>query len=103
MSDVDVDNIVRLASLSLEIKTEEDHPEVASFEEGLAKLDHYGRMAVLVVSKLLQGKPYEASTDNPTTISWALKLAKHMSAAVSVKESANGKITTIRLEPPLKQ
>ena len=56
------------------------------FTAGLARLDSQGLTALSLAAKLLEGKRYRVTTDNPRTIDRCKSLAEYMGAVVGLEE-----------------
>ncbi|WP_334403299.1 hypothetical protein [Bradyrhizobium sp. AZCC 2289] len=100
-----MEEIVSLAALQLRIDSpgSDRHPlDMEVFKNGLARFNAGDCMMLMVAAKLLAGKPYCVTSDNPETISRCRSLAEHMGASVQ-EIRADGIITRIILGPPCRQ
>jgi len=100
------EEIVSLAALQLKIdspSSDKNPSDMDVFKMGLARFNDAGDcMMLMVAAKLLVGKPYCITSDNPETVSRCRSLAGHMGASVQELREGDG-ITRIILGPPSRQ
>lgn len=110
MTDYDYNEIVRLAALFRKVELDPDAfdamDEIDKWMDEAAKIDVYAPMMVMAASKLMGGKPYSISSDNPKAISNMRLLAQHIGASVeetkgdAASDWPPDKLATIILSPP---
>ena len=94
------EEIVRLATLHLALdQGPEDVDAKMEFEQGLDRLEREEILLVTAALKLLKGKPYAMSTDNPSRVARWRSLAEHMGAPVRTCEEEEG-MTHIIFDAP---
>jgi hypothetical protein len=96
MNNISNEEIVSLAALQRKIDLDslDDHvspSDIAGFKEGLGRLDATGFVLLNVAEKILEGKSYSITSDNPETISRCRSLVKHMGAFVKEISEASGR------------
>ena len=102
------EEIVSLAALYRKIDLDSLGDQVSpsdmdDFKKGLDRLNSGGSIGMLMAArKLLEGKPYCITSDNPETIGRCRSLAGHMGASVD-EFRAGGGLTKIILGPPSRQ
>jgi len=82
-----IEEIVRLAALQQQIDLDsvDDHVsplDVEQFKKGMDRLDVDGFVLLNVARKILEGKPFSITSDNPETITRCRSLIDHMGASV---------------------
>jgi hypothetical protein len=88
MNTISNEEIVSLAALQRKIQVDSfgDHvspSDIDDFKDGLNRLDITGFVLLGLAGKLLEGKSYSISSDNPETISRCKSLAEYMGASVN--------------------
>jgi hypothetical protein len=96
------DEIVRLAALMCKANLSDE--EMSEYDRGLAQLNGDDFALVHIVGKLLEGKPYGVSIDNPKSVldRRHRALAQHVGASVEEIEQGDG-LTRIVYRPPSRQ
>ena len=100
---VDDDEIEALARLAAHLVTKDDLSEDERRALGRVRdLSDADRMLVLFGSKMLAGKPYMISTDDPVKVERSIALAARLGATVRSHES-EGSQTVVIFDPPPRQ
>jgi hypothetical protein len=105
---ISIEEIVSLAALQRKIDLNSpDEPaspsDMDAFKKDLDRLNSVRDFAMMTVArKLLDGKPYCITSDNPQTIKQFRSLAGHMGASVDECSDAGG-LTKIIFGPPSRQ
>ena len=91
----DIEEILALAALQRKIDLDslDDHvspSDIDGFKKGLDRLDANGFVLLNVARKILEGKSYSITSDNPETISRCRSLAENMGASVNEIPEGNG-------------
>jgi hypothetical protein len=99
---IDWEAIVTLAALQREatLGNYVSPAEMENWTTSLNALDHPG--LVMLAAKLLEGKPYAVTSDNPDTIRRCLPLAEFIGASIQSITESDG-ITQIVFGPPSEQ
>jgi hypothetical protein len=74
--------IVRVATLMHKVDQGASAEDEAAFTSALANLDKWGVRLVTFAGKILEGKRYQITSDNPETFSRYRALAQHLGATV---------------------
>jgi hypothetical protein len=98
---MDIDEIVILAELQLRIDRYELPADCEAFDRGMAQLQLGDGALLSVAAKLLGGKRYAVTTDNPETVRRALATARHVGGTAEVQE--DGRFTHLLFSPPAVQ
>jgi hypothetical protein len=95
--------IIEAAALQLAVdETPDDAVLMARFEMALNGIRTSGDYTCLVMaSKILAGKTYSISTDNPETVERVRSMAATLGAAIDGTGMDNGQ-TDMRVTPPMK-
>jgi hypothetical protein len=105
MNNIGMEEIVSLAALQLKIDSpDSDHgpSDIEVLKNGLARFNAGDCMMLMVAAKLLAGKPYCITSDNPETINRCRSLAKHLGASIQ-EIRVDGVITRMIVGPPWRQ
>jgi hypothetical protein len=77
--------IIELAALTIAVDKSPDDADLGpQLQRGLDRMSGNDAMALMLAYKLLEGKRYSISSDNPATLSRCRALAAEMGAMVSV-------------------
>jgi hypothetical protein len=95
---MDAAKIVRVASLMHEVDSGAD---AAEFERELAELSQTDKQMVIFAGKVLEGKPYQVTSDGAEFIARYREMALHLAATIREIEEDGG-ITRVVFAPPSK-
>jgi hypothetical protein len=98
------EEIISLAALKRKIDLDNavSSSDMDAFKKGLDRFGDAGIPMLMVAAKLLEGKGYQITTDNPETISRCRSLADHMGASIDVIRKDSW-LTQMNFRPPSRQ
>ena len=91
------DEVIRVARLIRAVDNGEDPAEL---ERLLAMMDASDRSVLWLAAKLIEGKPCCVATDNAESWRRARSMAERLGGVVS--EEADGRMTSLRFDPPVR-